>query len=457
MSDYEICGVEIDKDRCQGSSNCLRSCFTYAIRIRNNKAVINHQLCTNCGDCINVCPNNAIKTKTTSFDNFSKYEYLIAIPSPVLYFHFGKGVMPGQIMMALKSLGFNEVHDLSYYCEIIYWIIRRYIAEYNGLRPLISTICPTIVKLIQIKFPQLIDYLLPIDAPREISAFHIKNQRSKELGIDPKKIGVIYISPCPSKLLSIISPLQKEKSNLDGGISIQDVYSPMLFSLPKFKEQENSNFKASGVGMSLDIVGGINFWESSGEFLSVSGIQNVVRIFQEILSGKLTDIELIDCYSCIEGCIGGSLTVENRYMTRRKALYIMNKLGFRDFPEREIWEPLYESGFFSFTEKPLPQIPNPFSTSITESIKKIKEREEIFSKLPRIDCGACGSPTCLTFAEDVVKGEVKIEDCPIYFNKLLLHKLGQKNSGIDNSPLNNNNKNDDINKKTKIFLSKEQK
>ena len=43
--------------------------------------------------------------------------------------------------------------------------------------------------------------------------------------------------------------------------------------------------------------------------------------------------------------------------------------------------------------------------------KKRKEKEDIYESLPKIDCGACGAPTCLTFAEDVVKGEAGITDC----------------------------------------------
>jgi CO dehydrogenase/acetyl-CoA synthase gamma subunit (corrinoid Fe-S protein) len=31
--------------------------------------------------------------------------------------------------------------------------------------------------------------------------------------------------------------------------------------------------------------------------------------------------------------------------------------------------------------------------------------------LPKLDCGICGAPTCLTFAEDIVKGEAVLTDC----------------------------------------------
>ena len=41
----------------------------------------------------------------------------------------------------------------------------------------------------------------------------------------------------------------------------------------------------------------------------------------------------------------------------------------------------------------------------------MQEKEQFYGQLPQIDCGACGSPTCATFAEDVVKGDVPSDDC----------------------------------------------
>ena len=41
----------------------------------------------------------------------------------------------------------------------------------------------------------------------------------------------------------------------------------------------------------------------------------------------------------------------------------------------------------------------------------MRRKQQIYDKLPKIDCGACGSPTCLTFAEDVVTGVAAADDC----------------------------------------------
>lgn len=41
----------------------------------------------------------------------------------------------------------------------------------------------------------------------------------------------------------------------------------------------------------------------------------------------------------------------------------------------------------------------------------MQKRHQIYEMLPKIDCGACGAPTCMTFAEDVVKGDAEADEC----------------------------------------------
>jgi hypothetical protein len=53
----------------------------------------------------------------------------------------------------------------------------------------------------------------------------------------------------------------------------------------------------------------------------------------------------------------------------------------------------------------------PLDTNLGKAIKKRKLREKIYESLPKIDCGVCGSPTCLAFAEDVVISDAELADC----------------------------------------------
>ena len=46
-----------------------------------------------------------------------------------------------------------------------------------------------------------------------------------------------------------------------------------------------------------------------------------------------------------------------------------------------------------------------------EKKKKMALLEEIYQRLPQLDCGSCGSPTCREFAEDIVRGKAQEKDC----------------------------------------------
>ena len=48
---------------------------------------------------------------------------------------------------------------------------------------------------------------------------------------------------------------------------------------------------------------------------------------------------------------------------------------------------------------------------INEALKKMDKIEEIRKKLPGLDCGSCGSPTCQALAEDIVGGYAREMDC----------------------------------------------
>jgi len=49
------------------------------------------------------------------------------------------------------------------------------------------------------------------------------------------------------------------------------------------------------------------------KYLVVDGIHNVIDILEEIENERLRDIEFIEANSCMGGCIGGPLTVANRF------------------------------------------------------------------------------------------------------------------------------------------------
>jgi Na+-translocating ferredoxin:NAD+ oxidoreductase RNF subunit RnfB len=49
---------------------------------------------------------------------------------------------------------------------------------------------------------------------------------------------------------------------------------------------------------------------------------------------------------------------------------------------------------------------------MAEAIRKLSRIDALKSTLPGRDCAECGSPTCASFAEDVVMGRAAEGGCP---------------------------------------------
>lgn len=436
MSQYYH-SIRIDPERCEGRRRCMRECPTQAIRIRKGKAVILEEKCIDCGECITACPSNAIIPLTDPFGELTKFRHTVALPSPGLHAQFGKVILPNKILTGLKNLGFDDAFDLSLTCGEVSFAIQEYLREYKGPGPLISIACPTIVRLIQVRYPSLIEQLIPIDNPREVAAKELKKKKAKRLGIKENDIGIFYLTPCPAKMISIKQPAEKGKSHLDGAISISDIYGPLLSAL---EEVEKDSYRKDLediciLGMGWAMGGGICRTLKLKNSLSVTGIKDIIKVFDDIERGKLKNIDFIEAYSCPQGCVGGSLTVENLYISYNKILKLIETLEFEQIkacPDIREVRKLYKKNHFLIDGKFEPRPLEPLDKDLAKAITKRKEKEKIYESLPKIDCGVCGAPTCMTFAEDIIKGDAELTDCifnlPQKFTELsqelseLLHK-----------------------------------
>jgi hypothetical protein len=147
--------------------------------------------------------------------------------------------------------------------------------------------------------------------------------------------------------------------------------------------------------------------------MSVWGLPNVLRILDDIDKGRLQQYTFIECHACPEGCVSGALTVENPYVARARALRLQQSLPKRDPVEPGDLRARHERGEFRTTVPFIVRPPRPLGRDIVTAITRMQERDRVAARLPGIDCGACGSPTCATFAEDVVTGEAEQSQCVV--------------------------------------------
>lgn len=399
--------VRLDTNLCKGCINCIKRCPTQAIRVRNGKAVITREFCIDCGECIKICPHHA---KLATYDPLSiidDFEYTVALPAPSLYGQFNNLDDVNIVLNGLLKMGFDEIAEVSAAAELVSGLTRKYIAENQHILPIISTACPSVVRLIRVRFPNLIEHLLPINAPFEIAAAHAREEAIKKTGLPSEKIGIIFISPCPAKVTAVKSPLALKKSGIDGVLAIKEVYPKLLAMMNNLDTDNLEDVCSSGkIGVCWGGSGG----EASGlltdNYLAADGIENVIHVLEDLEDQKFSNLAFIELNACSGGCVGGVLTVENPYLARVKIKKLgrykpvaCNHIG-DELPPKMYWENSLEyEPVFKLGE------------NIAESVSMLAKIEDLCKRLPGLDCGSCGAPTCKALAEDVARGVAYETDC----------------------------------------------
>jgi iron only hydrogenase large subunit-like protein len=406
MSPY-FHSVTLDESKCKGCTNCIKRCPTEAIRVRKSKARIINERCIDCGECIRVCPYHAKKAITDSFDIIREYKYKVAIPAPSLYGQFKSAPSRDHILTALKMTGFDYVFEVAKSAEIITAETRKILSEGKFPKPLISSACPAVVRLIQVRFPSLIDNILKLESPMELAAKIVKNEFSKSLNIPQTDIGVFFITPCAAKVTSIKAPYEKEKSFVDGAISINDIYLKIFTTLNNVKKVEQIQ-EAGFVGVRWANSGGESTALGTGKVLAVDGIHNVISILEEIENENLEDVDFLEALACQGGCLGGPLTVENMFVAKvviKKFIDEAKKKGIGGTEDKDYNYDMVWTGNVEY--RPIMKLDKDFEVAM----KKLETLQEINKELPGLDCGACGAPSCRALAEDIVRGIANEADC----------------------------------------------
>jgi len=406
--------VYTDREKCKACYACIRDCPCKAIKVEQGLAQVMKERCITCGNCLKVCVPKAKQVESdigVVWQLLGQYPPVIAILSSSFPAALLK-CTPGQLVTALRKLGFSEVMEDSFGAELVGREYAQLLSKDKG-RPVLSSNCPAVVTYIEKYHPSLINNLAPIVSTMIASGRVIKWQYNPEAK-------VVFIGPCVAKKAE--SRDEKVAGVIDAVLTfaeLKEMFAAKGITPETEGEEEFSGpkpnlgrlFAMSGgllkvAGLSDDIL--------ENEVISAHGRDYVVKILREFAQGDITT-RLVNLHFC-HGCIDGPV-IDNELSGFRRKELVANYAASQADPaqtERDIQEYANIDLNRRFTTRSV-GLPTPSEEEVQSVLKQIGKTDP----KEQINCGACGYTSCRELAIAVCQDIAEIEMCwPYVLNKL---------------------------------------
>jgi hypothetical protein len=360
---------------------------------------------------------NAIFIEEDDFSKIFEYNHRVALVPSVFIGQYPRNIATRKIYSGMLEEGFTDVYEVEHGSGLLIKIINQYLEKRTDIRPVISSFCPAIVRLIQVRFPSLVNNILPYKAPLDLAAIFFR-RKLQDQGIEAKDVGVFYITPCAAKIAAVKSPVGEQTSPINGVINLNTLYN-RVYSVIKKEEKGYCIVPEKEQLLPEEMVWTLTGGEAkhiNGRSLAIDGISNAIEFLEKLENDTLGSFDFLEMRACDEGCAGGILSGTNRFLVSerlhsRANQYYIDKQEGRIHDNKTIsryTEYVIDHAGIGVVE---PRSILKLDEDMVLAMKKMKKISKIKAYLPGIDCGACGSPSCRTLAEDVVQQRAHTSDC----------------------------------------------
>ena len=292
-----------------------------AIHVEDGHPILDPNRCIDCGMCYQTCPMNAIYIEQDDFETIYNYQCPVILIPSTFSAQFPEKVSQRAILSAIYHLGFKYVYEVEKSVDVLKEVINERLQEpHDG--PIISTFCPAIVRLIQVKFPSLVSNLLLTKPPLDMTATYIRKVLV-ERGNAPEDIGIFYVAPCAAKIAAVKSPVGEEKSIIDGVINMNYLYNKVFRVIKQglytLREDEFDFHPISKNSLYWSLTGGEIRDVPIGRNLAIDEVHNVSDFLEKLENEDIDDIDFLEPRACDESCAGGILCAGISYHRREVA------------------------------------------------------------------------------------------------------------------------------------------
>lgn len=420
------------KEKCRVCYTCVRECPVKAIKIMNGQAEVLSERCIGCGNCVNVCSQQA----KVFLDLRKEVEMLlqdtstptVAILAPSFPAEFTEISDHQTLVAMIRKLGFSKVMDVAFGADLVATRYRAMLDESNGIH-YISSDCPAIVFYIEHYHPNLVGHLAPVVSPMVATTRLARKLYGKNARI-------VFIGPCIAK--------KAESDEVDEALTFRELRDLFLkYGItPGNVSPSPFDGPESGMGAIYPLTRGqlqtVNKSDSiiEGNIIVDSGKNNFREAIREFEKGEIADfhLELLCCNGCI---MGPGMSDKNRHFSKRSGIrkYVSNKL-------KNLNRPLWEQNMSAHGDIDLSQHfeardrrqPQPDEREIDEILAKMGKTRAS----DHLNCGACGYDSCLDHAIAVKNGNAEDEMClPYTIEKLhkYINELNLSNEKLLNTRL----------------------